>query len=91
MSTTSTSTYLAEDQNQNQRKTRLHEGLGGGRRPGAVAACWLTLVRGMEGSVRQVFQSTSLEIGERHAGSDWQLDRIRREKEAAAAAGGGFG
>lgn len=46
MSTTSTSTYLAEDQNQNQRKTRLHEGLGGGRRPGAVAACWLTLVRG---------------------------------------------
>lgn len=41
-----TSTYLAEDQNQNQRKTRLREGLGGGRRPGAVAACWLTLVRG---------------------------------------------
>ena len=45
----------------------------------------------VEGSVRQVFQSTSLEIGERHAGSGWQLDRIRREKEAAAAGGGGFG
>lgn len=35
----------------------------------------------VEGSVRQVFQSTSLKIGERHAGSGWQLDRIRREKE----------
>lgn len=34
----------------------------------------------VEGSVRQVFQSTSLEIGERHAGSGWQLDRIRRGK-----------
>lgn len=45
----------------------------------------------VEGSVRQVFQLTSLEIGERHAGSGWQLDRIRREKEAAGAAAGGFG